>query len=94
MVGTERKMQITINFTHPAGIHARPSAQLATIAKSVNAELFLIRDNRKNDMKDILQILCLGIMPGEVVIEATGPEAEKALELVKAAFAINFDQYD
>ena len=82
-----------MSFTHPAGIHARPSCQLATIAKKYNANLFIIRDNRKIDMKDILQILTLAIMPGEVEIEGTGPEAEKALELIKNAFDSNFDQY-
>ena len=87
-------MQITVSFNHPAGIHARPSCQLANIAKKYNAYLFIIRDNRKTDMKDILQILALGILPGEVEIEGTGPDAEKALEEIKQAFASNFDQFD
>ena len=85
---------ITIKFTHPAGLHARPSCQLATIAKNVNATVCITRDGRHTNIRSILDILSLAIGPGEVIFEADGPEADKALEQIQQAFDSNFDQYD
>ena len=87
-------MQLIVNFTHPAGLHARPTVMLAGIVKNLNAEVCIVQGNQKANLKDVLQVLSLGIGPGKVHLEATGPDANDALKLVEQAFNSNFDQYD
>ena len=86
-------MNATVKFCHPGGLHARPCCQLATLAKNFNANVFILRNGEKANVRDVLHILSMGIPAGEVVLEADGPEAEKALDALKQAFQANFDEF-
>ena len=83
--------KVTINFTHPMGLHLRPSSILSEIANKYNAQSTISFRDKKADLKSILEILSLGCTPGEIVIETVGPDAEQAIIELEAAFTGNFD---
>ena len=84
----------TISFTHAAGLHCRPSNMLASITRKHDATATITFDGRTADMSSILDIMSLGVTPGEVTIETTGNEADKLLEEIEQIFARNFDEFD
>ena len=86
-------MTLAVNFTHPLGIHLRPSAMLAAIANRYNSQLTIHHDGKKADLKSILDIMSLGCSHGQVVLEAVGLDAVEALAELKAAFDTNFDEF-
>lgn len=84
----------TFTFHHPGGIHARPSTQLAKAIKGFDANVFIVRWNERANLKDVLHVLSLGIPPGEVQVEADGPDAEKALEQIEKVFKTDFSEFN
>ena len=84
----------TISFTHAAGLHCRPSNILATIVRKHDATATITFDGRTADMSSILDIMSLGVTPGEVVVETTGKDADRLLEKVEQVFARNFDEFN
>jgi phosphotransferase system HPr (HPr) family protein len=76
-------------------LHARPAARLAQAIQHVDAELVLIRDADKADARSILDILALSIQEGEwLEVEASGPDAGAALEIISELFASGFESYE
>jgi multiphosphoryl transfer protein len=88
------KITATLTFHHPGGLHARPSAKLAMMMKHMNADVFVIKNGERANLKDILHVLSLGIHPGHVTLEATGPDAEKALGKIEEIFLADFKEYE
>jgi phosphotransferase system HPr (HPr) family protein len=80
-------------FTHLGGLHARPSAQLAITASKFNAEIYIRKNFERANLKDILAVLSLGVNPGEVILEAEGPQAKDALKAIKEIFKTDFDDF-
>lgn len=63
--------KIILNAPH--GVHLRPSAMIANIAKSHNGKVFFELDGIKIDAKDMNKILALGLKNGdEITISANG----------------------
>jgi phosphocarrier protein HPr len=73
----------TLEFGYPSGLHARPSVELSKIVNQFDAEVFVIHEGTKASAKSILDVLCLGVQPGTITIEAEGNEAEKAMQAVE-----------
>lgn len=70
-----------IALPNPAGMHARPSAKLASIAKEFNSKIFLQKNTSKANAKSITDILSLEIVyRDEITIQASGSDAKLALE--------------
>lgn len=76
----------TIKFSHEKGLHCRPSVRLAQLAKTFDAKVEIIKGERRANACDVLQVLSLGVTPGEVTIEAIGVDAERALIAVEELF--------
>jgi phosphocarrier protein HPr len=53
---------ITIN--NDLGLHARPAAQIATIANHAQSKVWLIKDDEKVDASSIVDILTLACIKG------------------------------
>ncbi len=90
----QTKVTRTVTVTNSEGIHARTAVLIAGMAKRFDAEVFLSKGAERGAATDVLQILSLATECGQqLVLEATGPEAEAAVEalarLVSNGFAEN-----
>ena len=84
----------TVVVTNPQGLHARPADMFVKLASQYQSKIEVIKDGERVDGKSILAILTLAAVEGtQLEIEATGPDAEAALdalaELVQRNFAEN-----
>ncbi|HMA51653.1 MAG TPA: phosphoenolpyruvate--protein phosphotransferase [Magnetospirillaceae bacterium] len=67
------------------GIHARPAARLADLAKSHDAELFLSWGQRRANAKSPVALMSLGLVKGtEVTLSARGRDADAVVAAVAA----------
>ncbi|MEN0110362.1 MAG: HPr family phosphocarrier protein [Planctomycetota bacterium] len=74
------------------GLHARPAELVARTAMAHAAEVTLVRGEHRVDAKSILDLLTLGAAKGvELVIEATGDDAEQAADAVAELINRGFD---
>lgn len=72
-----------ILIPNPTGLHARPAAVLANLAKKFKAEIFLHRDQDRANAKSMVAIMGLEIEQGDkVVLSAVGPDASEAIDLL------------
>jgi len=63
------------------GLHARASAKLTQLAGSFAAEIWLSRSGRRVNAKSIMGVMMLAAGQGtSVMIDAEGPDADKAIE--------------
>ncbi len=75
-----------VKLRNTLGLHARPSTQIAALASRFESEIFLIKEEPngqaiKANAKSVFGIMMLTAPMGtELVIEATGPDAEEAVE--------------
>jgi phosphotransferase system HPr (HPr) family protein len=64
----------------PAGLHARPAAQVVRTASRFTSRITIDADGRTVDVKSLIALLGLTIRPlGEITLSATGPDADDAL---------------
>ena len=93
----EQKVARTVVVNNPEGLHARPAQLFAKIASSFQSKIEVLSAQRRVDGKSILDVLTLVALPGtELSIEATGDDAQAAIEalarLVESNFSENGDQ--
>jgi phosphocarrier protein FPr/phosphocarrier protein len=75
--------KVTVPLVH--GIHARPAARLADLAKSHDAELFLSWGQRKANAKSPVALMSLGVVKGtEITLSARGRDADAVVAAVAA----------
>jgi phosphocarrier protein HPr len=64
----------------PAGLHARPAAQVVRTASRFQSKVTLRTGERTVDVKSLIALLGLTIKPrAEITLEADGPDADDAL---------------
>jgi len=70
------------------GIHARPAATLAAVAKKLAADVNIVFGDRKAKAKSPVALMSLGVRKGDhIVIQASGADAESAVAAVEQAIA-------
>lgn len=75
------------------GLHARPADMLAREARKWQSRIELVAGSQRADGKSILEVLTLAAEVGTpVVIEATGPDADEAIDAIGGLFERNFDE--
>ena len=80
---------ISKNFTviSPGGLHARPVANLVTLAKSFGAQLTITCDGQTAPLKNPIKLLALGVGKGSVVtITADGADELAAMDRITQFF--------
>ena len=83
----------TVVVTNPQGLHARPADMFVKLAGRYEARIEVIKDGERVDGKSILAILTLAAVEGsELTIEATGPDAEAALDALAKLVSRDFDE--
>ncbi len=87
------KISRTVVVTNPQGLHARPADLFVKLASQYQAIIEVIKDGERVDGKSILAILTLAAVQGtDLTIEASGPDAEVALNALSELVARNFDE--
>ncbi len=70
----------TVVIRNSQGFHARPADLFAKLANQFSAEIHVVKENLRVDGKSILLLFTLAAEQGtELVIEATGADAEDAV---------------
>lgn len=76
------------------GIHARPAATLAAVARKLAADINIVFGDRKANARSPVALMSLGIRKGhEIVIQASGVNAESAVATVEQAIAGGKDSH-
>jgi phosphotransferase system HPr (HPr) family protein len=81
----------TVVVSHPTGLCLRGASSISQLARRFQSRIELIKDAQRINATDTLQIASLGAGYGsQLVLEATGPDAEEALDALVKLFATNF----
>ena len=76
---------------NPAGLHARPSLAVVEAVRGSQSKVEVRTPRQTVDAREILQLLGLGATQGtELVLTATGPDAEEILDRLTDLFADRF----
>lgn len=77
----------SFTVTSPGGLHARPAANLVSLAKSFGSQLTITCDNQTAPLKNPIKLLALGVAKGSVVtIAADGDDEMQAIERITQFF--------
>ncbi|WP_320175054.1 phosphoenolpyruvate--protein phosphotransferase [Maridesulfovibrio sp.] len=77
------------------GLHARPAANLVAVAGKFQSTIQISKDDKTASGKSINQVALLAVKNGEIItVTATGPDAQQAIEGLKALHADNFGERD
>src|SRR5262249_33253134 len=88
---SDEKGSRSVVVNNPQGIHARPAALIVRLAQQYQAKIEFIKDNYRVDGKSILELLTLAAVQGtQLTMEASGPDAQTALDALAELFAGNF----
>jgi len=78
-----------------SGIHARVSTMIAQRCKAFTSTIRLRKGNAVADCRSVLDLLSLGAANGTTLhLEATGEDAEDAVNLITALFESRFNEDD
>ena len=81
-----------VTLVNPQGLHMRPADMFVRVANRFAAQIQVAKDDESVDGKSILQILTLAASQGtELVIEATGPDAQAAAAALVALVESGFN---
>jgi phosphoenolpyruvate-protein phosphotransferase len=76
------------------GIHARPAASLAAVAKKLAGDVNIAFGQRKANAKSPVALMSLGVRKGdEIVIQASGPDAEAAVAALERAITAGLESH-
>lgn len=75
----EAERQVVTPLAH--GIHARPAARIAALAKGFDAEVTVAAFNRRSSAKSPVGVMALAIRHGDAItLSASGPDAARAVQ--------------
>jgi len=83
----------TVVVANEEGLHLRAASLFVGLARKFQSRIEVVKDCQRADAKSMpLQLTALGAAPGdELVMEATGPDAEEALAALAALVANKFE---
>ena len=89
MPGVQKAMAII----NQRGLHARASAKFVKCAEGFNANILVSRDGHTVPATSIMGLMMLAAAMGtSISVEASGPEAEKAILALEALVGSKFDE--
>lgn len=89
--GTIVEQAVTLSLPH--GIHARPAARIGEVARGFEADVHLVKGDKRGDARSTVGLLALGTGFGdEVVVQARGDDAEAALAAIVALLATDMGE--
>jgi phosphotransferase system HPr (HPr) family protein len=90
---SQAKATRTVTVANPDGLHIRAASLIAKVTGQVPAKVELVKGSQRVDATDVLQIISLCALEGDqLLLEATGSNADAALEALAELFANGFDE--
>jgi len=81
---SQAERSVTVIVRHGQGIHARPAALVANLAKTFSAEITVTRQGKSVNARSAVALMSLGIRKDEEVrLAATGADADAALSALE-----------
>lgn len=85
--------QLEIVVSNKLGLHARAAAKLTQLAGQFNGEIFIAKGAQRVNAKSIMGVMMLAAGIGSTVkLEASGGDAEQALQAIQALFDDKFGE--
>lgn len=82
-----------VTIVNRRGLHARAAARFVKLAGEFNADITVSKDGAEVSGLSIMGLMMLAAAPGtQISIQATGTQAEEAVEAVAALVAAGFDE--
>jgi phosphocarrier protein HPr len=82
-----------IVISNKLGLHARAAAKLTHLASKFESEIFIALDARRVNAKSIMGVMMLAAGLGVTVkLEASGKDADQALDELQALFDSKFGE--
>lgn len=89
----KESLSLKIKINNKLGIHARPAAKIAEVAKNAKKNVWLSTQDNKIDAGSIIDILTLGGCKGtEILIEVETPEDMVILNKIYNLFESKFGE--
>jgi len=95
MPSADDTVRATVTIANRLGLHARPAMALVDTANRFKANITISKSGsaETHDGKSIMSVMMLAAGQGtELTIEATGPDAENAVEDLKKLVDSKFDE--
>jgi len=85
--------QLEIVVSNKLGLHARAAAKLTQLAGQFSGEIFISKGAQRVNAKSIMGVMMLAAGIGSTVkLEASGSDAEQALQAIQALFDDKFGE--
>ena len=82
-----------VKIINKLGLHARATSKLSQLASQFNSEIFIIKDRKKVNAKNIMDILMLAASLGtEVELQANGSDEKVAIKEIEKLFTNYFGE--
>lgn len=82
-MGKECTRAVKATLVNTLGLHARPAAKIAAIAKAARGGVYFIKDSETVDARDMLELLTIACPRGTTVtIKIDSPDDVKILEAI------------
>lgn len=82
----------TVTVANHDGLHLRAATLIAELVRGYRAEVKVVKGSDRVNATDVLQVVSLATHAGEtLLLEATGEEAEAALDGLARLFANRFE---
>jgi phosphotransferase system HPr (HPr) family protein len=90
----KRSVTQKVVVTNAAGLHARPCLAIVNTVRRFKSRVEIRSDKEVVDANEILQLMSLGAAEGtELVLTATGPDAQQVIAALVDLFANHFGLY-
>lgn len=88
-----QQCSVEVRIINKLGLHARPAMSFVDLASSFQSEVVVSRGDQEVDGKSIMHMMLLAATQGTTLtIVAKGPDAQKAVEALKALVDQGFDE--
>jgi phosphocarrier protein len=85
----------TVTIVNRRGLHARASARFVKCAEGFDCEVTVTKDGQSVGGTSIMGLMTLAASPGSTIeLQATGPQAQAALDALSALIADGFGERD
>ncbi len=86
-------LQRELDITNQRGLHARASAKFVKCAEGFDASITVSRDGQSVPGTSIMGLMMLAASMGtSITVEASGPQAEAALQALEELVVRKFDE--
>ena len=86
-------LERALEIVNARGLHARAAAKLVKTAERFDAEITVCHDGQTVSANSVMDLLLLAAAKGStIIVQASGPQAEAALEAITELVANRFGE--